>query len=80
MKKFSEYNEDSINENKVYNRYMELSDKLFLELKGILKAEGHDITEGDKVDTFLAEMSEDIAKGVVDPKTIEVSGQQSLDL
>ena len=79
MKKFTEYNEESINENKIYSKYMELSDKVFLGLKGILKREGYDIDEGDKVNTFLIELSEEIAKGVVDPKTIEVGGQQEID-
>lgn len=78
MKKFTQFKEQSIKENKVYNEYMELSDKLLLDVKKTLKKEGFDVNEGDKLESFLIEMCENVAKYAVDPKTIPLGeGEQT---
>lgn len=82
MKKFTQFEEQSINENKVYNKYMELSDKLLFDVKDTLEKEGFEVNEGDKLYSFLIEMCGKIAKSAVDPKTIPlgVGEQTKLDI
>ena len=76
MRKFTKYNEDSINENKVYTEYMRLSDILLSNMKTTLTEEGIELT--DEIEQFLIGHCDEISKGAIDPSTIlPIDGEQT---
>lgn len=75
MKKFSKFDEEKINENKVYSEYMRLSDIFLSKMSETLDEEGIKMT--DDIKKFLIIKSEEVSKGVIDPTTISFPGEQT---
>jgi len=66
IKKFTQY---AIDENKIHDSYIDLSDKIYFKVNDLLNSLGYDIEEGTDVQNYLISLSEEMAKVVIDPKT-----------
>lgn len=69
MKKFTKYTQDKVEENKVFDKHMELTQDLFKELKGSITEKGY-VVEEDYLDDYIFQRISEISKVLIDPNTL----------
>jgi len=69
MKKFTKYTEEKVEENKTFNKHMELTQELFECIKDKIREKGYEIEEENLNDYVLEHISE-ISKVLIDPSTL----------
>lgn len=81
MKKFTKYTQEKVEENKVFDKHMELTQELFKGLKESIIDKGY-VIEDEDLDDYIFQRISEISKVLVDPNTLpsKPGTQVKLDL